>query len=418
MSTSPESQRRRPKILYSFPHTLGNPGIGTTAAHQVQELIALGFDVRVYCTSSRVDLSGATSVVQTLVLANHRVPHRVMGVRNAYKYHDRRVALALHRLAGAVDLVHAWPAGCQRTFQTASRVGVIAVREVCNPHTESAFQEAGAAALDVGVKLPHSDAHRYSARILKQERAEYDNANFLIVPSEYVRQSFIVRGYPESKLVRHKYGFSPSAFPTPSLHEAREDRPFTAIFVGRGEPRKGLHYALRAWIESGIADKGRLLICGTIMPNYRNALTPLLRHPSIHEQGFVEDIGAVMRLADVLIFPSVSEGSALVTYEALASGCVPLVSDATGAPIRHMVDGLIHHVGDVSSLTNQLQSLAKDQVLLRRLRAAGISRRDELSWQSAGRSLADAYDMCLARHDRNSPRQETSSGDADLSHTG
>ena len=44
MSTSPESQRRRPKILYSFPHTLGNPGIGTTAAHQVQELIALGFD--------------------------------------------------------------------------------------------------------------------------------------------------------------------------------------------------------------------------------------------------------------------------------------------------------------------------------------------------------------------------------------
>ena len=49
-----------------------------------------------------------------------------------------------------------------------------------------------------------------------------------------------------------------------------------------------------------------------------------------------------------------------------------------------MVDGLIHHVGDVSSLTNQLQSLAKDQVLLRRLRAAGISRRDELSCNQRG----------------------------------
>ena len=72
--------------------------------------------------------------------------------------------------------------------------------------------------------------------------------------------------------------------------------PSPPYLLVEGEPRKGLHYALRAWIESGIADKGRLLICGTIMPNYRNALTPLLRHPSIHEQGFVERIGAVMRL--------------------------------------------------------------------------------------------------------------------------
>jgi len=388
----------RPRILYSFPYTLGKPGIRTTAVHQVHELIALGLEVRVYCASSRVDLHGAASVVQTLVLAGGRVPHRVLGVRNAHHYHDRRVALAVRRLAGAVDLVHAWPRGCLRTFQAATRAGAIAVREVCNPHTESAFADAGAQARAVGVRLPRSDPHRYSARRLRQECAEYDAADFLLVPSDFVRQSFIARGYPERKLVSHQYGFSPAAFPAPGLAPPSEERPFTAAFVGRGEPRKGLHYALRAWLDSGVAEHGRFLICGAMIPAYRKSLAPLLGHPSVRELGFVDDVGAVMRRSDVLVFPSASEASALVTYEAMASGCVPLVSDATGARTRHMVDGLLHHVGDVASLTSQLRSVAEDRVLLRRLREAGMSRRDELSWPSAGQRLAQAYEVCRARH--------------------
>jgi D-inositol-3-phosphate glycosyltransferase len=396
-NSTPEYEARRPRILYSFPHTLGQAGIGTTAAHQVDELIAQGFDVRVFCTSSQVSLAGATSVVETLMLGRHRVPHRVLGVQRAYRQHDYRVASAVRRLAGKVDLVHAWPAGCQRTFEAASRAGIVSVREVPNPHTASAFQEARAEASAVGIRLPRADPHRYQGRRLRRECAEYDIADFLLTPSDYVQQTFIGRGYPEAKLIRHRYGFDPASFPEPSLSAAGDAREFTALFAGRGEPRKGLHLALRAWLDSGAAGHGRFLICGSIIPAYRRVLAPMLSHPSVSEHGFVADVGAVMRSADVLVFPTVSEGSALVTYEAMASGCVPLVSDAAGAPTRHMVDGLVHHAGDVRALTSQLQSLAQDRSLLHRLRAGAIARREGLTWQAAGRSLQQAYDLCLAR---------------------
>jgi D-inositol-3-phosphate glycosyltransferase len=392
-----ESESGRPRILYSFPHTIGNPGIGTTAAHQVQELIAQHFDVYVYCTCSRANLKGATRVVQTLVVAGHRIPHRVLGVERAYRYHDQRVALAIPRLAGAVDLIHAWPVGCLRTFAAAAQVGIPSFREVPNPHTESAFEDAGAAARAVGVTLPRADPHRYTARRLSQENAEFEAANFLLLPSEYVRSSFTVRGYPEDKLLRHRYGFDPVVFSEPGPSDQYAKRPFTAIFVGRGEPRKGLHFALRAWLDSGVAERGQFLVCGSIIPDYRRVLAPMLGHPSIRELGFVTDPGTILRSADVLVFPTVSEGSALVTYEAMASGCVPLVSDAAGACTRHMSDGLVHHVGDVGSLTKHLHLLAEDRALLARLRQGALSRRGELSWEAAARALGDAYRTGLAR---------------------
>ena len=393
-----ESKSGRPRVLYSFPHTLGDPGIGTTAAYQVKELIAQHFDVYVYCTYSRVSLKGAARVVQTLVIAGNRIPHRVLGVERAYRYHDQRVALALPRLAGAVDLVHAWPAGCRRTFAAAAKVGIPSFREVPNPHTASAFEDAGAAAQAVDVTLPRSDPHRYTTRRLNQEYAEFEAADFLLVPSEYVRSSFTVRGYPEEKLLRHRYGFDPVAFPEPGPSDQDAKRQFTAIFAGRGEPRKGLHLALRAWLDSGVAERGRFLICGSIMPDYRRALAPMLGHPSIRERGFVTDLGTILRSADVLVFPTVSEGSALVTYEAMASGCVPLVSDAAGAYTRHMRDGLVHHVGDAGSLTKHLRLLAEDGALLARLRRGALSRRGELSWEEAARALGNAYRTGLAWH--------------------
>jgi D-inositol-3-phosphate glycosyltransferase len=131
----------------------------------------------------------------------------------------------------------------------------------------------------------------------------------------------------------------------------------------------------------------------------------MLSHPSISVHGFVKDVGAVMRSADVLLFPTVSEGSALVTHEAMASGCVPLVSDAAGAPTKHMVDGLVHHVGDLSSLTSHLRLVVEDRTLLHRLRAGALARRDELTWQAAGLSLRQAYDICFARWPVNQAEQ-------------
>ena len=54
------------RVLYSFPDGLGAPGIGTTARHQVEGLLARDVEVSVWCTSLHCELPRARRVVTTL----------------------------------------------------------------------------------------------------------------------------------------------------------------------------------------------------------------------------------------------------------------------------------------------------------------------------------------------------------------
>ena len=99
------------------------------------------------------------------------------------------------------------------------------------------------------------------------------------------------------------------------------------------------------------------------------------------------DLSQLMRDSDVFVLPSVEEGSALVTYEAQACGCVLAVSDATGARCEHRRTGLVHPARDVDALAAHLRELDRDPALLQRLRAATIDRLHDLTWdRSAARA--------------------------------
>jgi glycosyltransferase involved in cell wall biosynthesis len=93
----------------------------------------------------------------------------------------------------------------------------------------------------------------------------------------------------------------------------------------------------------------------------------------------------------VLTLPSFTEGSALVTFEGRASGCVLAVSDAAGAPASHRVDALIHHSGDEAALSEHFDVLASNPSLWDKLRVASLRGRSELSWDHAGKLLTDVY---------------------------
>jgi glycosyltransferase involved in cell wall biosynthesis len=105
-----------------------------------------------------------------------------------------------------------------------------------------------------------------------------------------------------------------------------------------------------------------------------------------------------MRDSDVLILPSIEEGSALVTSEARASGCVLLVSEAAGAICRHSENALVHQVGDVPTLARQITMLHENQDLLGRLRASSLASISEITWTAAGTRLLDVYRRTIEAH--------------------
>jgi glycosyltransferase involved in cell wall biosynthesis len=379
-------------VLYSFPDGVGRAGIGTTAFNQVREVAKHVDRVTLYCTSLHRQLPTNVRVVQTLSLRGRRIPHRALGVDRSYRYHDARVALALRQLGSTVDIVHCWPRASIRTAVQAKREGIRCLREVPNTHTGHAYEVVARELELLQLSADPHHSHTFDPKALAREEHEYELADALLIPSEYSLETFVAKGVPREKLVLHRYGYDPERFfATRNGVRAGQDRPLAAIFVGRCEPRKGLHHALRAWIDSGAASDGRFLVCGAFDPGYRELLEPMLTHPSVAVHDFVHDPAAFMRECDVLVFPSVEEGSALVTYEAQACGCVPLVSEAAGARCRHGVDGLVHAPGDVRTLTEHLRSLHRDRHRLERMRTEGLAATQRLTWAAAGEELAAIY---------------------------
>ena len=103
-----------------------------------------------------------------------------------------------------------------------------------------------------------------------------------------------------------------------------------------------------------------------------------------------------MRGSDILVLPSIEEGSALVNYDGRGCGCVLLVSDASGAVCQHMENALVHSVGDVNTLADHFTLMDQDRALLKRLRASSLSTAHELTWSAAGVKMLQAYREILA----------------------
>jgi glycosyltransferase involved in cell wall biosynthesis len=385
-------------VLYSFSQRFGLPGIGTTAWHQVDELVKLGIQVTLFCGSCEREVPGIHRVVETMRFAGIPLPYRLIGNERAFRFHDGQVARDLRRWSGQqgtqYDVIHCWPLGSLATLYEAKSSGIATVLERPNAHTAFAHEVVAREHEKLGVPLTGGNPNAPSAERLQIEEAEYQSAAVLACPSDFVAGTFLARGMDPAKIGRHQYGYDPAKF-SPGPVERKADHPFTMLFVGRCEPRKGLHYALEAWHRAGAAAHGRFVICGAYVPGYREVLAQRLDGASVEERGYLADVSGEMRNADVLVLPSIEEGSALVTYEARASGCVLLVSEAAGAKLQDGRHGFVHRVGDVGQLAAHVQALISDRALLKRMRSASIADVDGLSWSAAAESQCAVYEQAI-----------------------
>jgi glycosyltransferase involved in cell wall biosynthesis len=394
----------RVSVLYSFPNKLGAARICYTAWQQVNSLAEAGADVLVFPGVLSRPVPPGVRVRPTLARGRVRIPYRLLGTIRTVALHDHIVAHRLEKLAGQIDIVHTWPLGALETLKTAARLGIPTVLERCNAHTGFAMEVVQKECDRLGVKLPSDHEHAYNAEKLHKEEEEYGLANRLLCPSDFVVRTFLERGYPAAKLARHQYGFDERVF-HPGSEPRNAKRGLTMLFVGVCAVRKGVHYALEAWLKSPACQDGTFLIAGEFLPDYAEKLEPMFQHPSVQVLGHRNDVAELMRKSDILVLPSIEEGSALVTSEARGSGCVLVVSEAAGAICRHMENALVHSVGDVSALVQHITLLHEDRALLERLRAASLATVPELTWSAAGRILLEVYRETIAAHRAGAPRE-------------
>jgi glycosyltransferase involved in cell wall biosynthesis len=390
------------RVLYSFPHKLGADRICYTAWHQVNGLAKAGAHVVACPGVLHKPVLSTVTVRPTLSWGRMRLPYRFFGPKRSCAIHDAIVARRLRRWAGEIDIIHTWPMGALRTLKAAADLGIPAVLERPNAHTRFAYEIVEDECRRLGLKMPPGHEHAFKEDCLQIEEEEYRRAGHLLCPSDFVAKTFTERGFSSERLARHQYGFDENTFFPPPSGRQENGGKFTMLFAGGLAPRKGLHYALKAWMASPAHREGEFLIAGEFIPGYREKLEPLLSHPSVKTLGFRRDVPELMRKSNVFVLPSIEEGSALVTSEARGAGCVLLVSDASGAICEHEKTGLIHRARDLKTLTDQLTAIWSDASLLARLRSDSLATAPEITWAAAGRVLLNLYISICAQKGRSS----------------
>ena len=224
-----------------------------------------------------------------------------------------------------------------------------------------------------------------------RELLEYELADEILVPSEYARRTFLARGVSSRKLRILMSGVDTSLF-----HPAAEfspGRPLKAVCFGYLSVRKGVPRLLEA-IEKVPASALELHLVGPVesrvaplIARSRAILHPAMSHPAL---------AAFLRTMDFSVQPTLEDGFSATLVQAMASGLVPVTTDACGAGelIEPGVSGFVVPAGDTARLTEALFRIIDDPGCLEKMRGPTVAAVARVSWEAYGtrlRSLASQW---------------------------
>lgn len=212
---------------------------------------------------------------------------------------------------------------------------------------------------------------------------EAELADRIVVPSEYVRATMVENGRDPATIDLLPFPvdverFTPAAAP-------RDDGRLRALFVGQIGMRKGVRYALDAMRALSRPDVELTLVGGIVDGEaWLRPYAGLYRHVANVPHAEMPDL---FRAADVFVFPSLHEGSAMAVNEALASGLPAIVTPNAGAILRDGIEGYVVPIRDPVAIAARLASLAADSALRARLGRAARARAEAHDWPAYARAL-------------------------------
>jgi len=228
-----------------------------------------------------------------------------------------------------------------------------------------------------GWEEPYPGTSVWQPRI-ELESQEWQAADAIVCGSDFVARGLASLGVPLEKIRVVPYGVEPSRFASSRApYDGR--RPLRVLFVGGVSLRKGPQYLLQALGELN-STKVVTRLVGPLA----------LREPYRRRwQTRVELTGQVSRTgvrrhyewADVFVFPSICEGSAMVTYEALTAGLPVITTPNAGSVVRDGVDGFIVPIREAETIADRLEKLARNPGLLRDMSQRASERAEEYTWE-------------------------------------
>ena len=258
------------------------------------------------------------------------------------------------------DIFIGWSGASLETLIEAKKRGVITVLERGSSHYS--YQQN---ILSSEYKLQGLE-FRENYQSWQRELLEYELADYISIPSSFVKRSFIEYGIPEEKLLINPYGVDLSSF----RQIKKEDDTFRIIFAGGGNIRKGYHYLLQAFYELNLPNC-ELWHLGTIndeikpfLDRYQTENWILKGHQSqnmlykFYSQG------------NVFVMPSLEEGLSMVQLQAMACGLPLICSTNTGGDdliTKDGEEGFVIPIRDVEALKEKILYMYNNQEICKEM---------------------------------------------------
>jgi glycosyltransferase involved in cell wall biosynthesis len=350
----------------------------------LHKLIAGYFNVKRNATGYVIDQS---KVVRNLipVVINH-LPNRVP-ILKPLSGGAQYLACELHDLWARThiepcDIFVGWSSFSLNSMSKAKRLGAKTIVERGSSHMLFQNEILEAEYRRFGIKNAG-----VNYKVLEKELREYEEADYIAIPSNFVKRTFLANGVSEKKLLQIPYGVSlEHLYPI-----AKQDNVFRVMHIG-GTLRKGTHYLLQAMNELKLRNAELMLI-----GHFEKAVRPFLKN----YRGTIKWYASISHWklyqyysnSSVYVLPSIEEGLAMVQAEAMACGIPVICSANTGGEdiIRDGVDGFIIPIRDVQELKERILYLYENEDIRINMGHKARERVKAFTWDQYGQRVTAAY---------------------------
>lgn len=283
------------------------------------------------------------------------------------------------------DIFHAWGNYALASIPHARRhhAKIVIERGSTHPHFQDSILREEFDRFGMEVERAHP-------QIIAKGLREIELADAVIIPSAFVERTFLDAGFPEEKLHVVPYGFDPARF-SPG---AKRDGVFRVLFVGNIGVQKGVHYLLEAWAKLGLKN-AELVFIGTVEEGIKPLLAKYEGQFTLRGHVPHEKLQEEYAQASVFVLPSLQEGSALVTYEAMACGLPLLVTTNTGSVAIDGEHGFVIPIRDSGVIGEKLLWMHEQQDAAREMGARGAEYIRDFTWERYALGVIDVYRTLL-----------------------
>ena len=226
-------------------------------------------------------------------------------------------------------------------------------------------------------------------------KQEFNEADFIQVPSTFAKKTFIERGFSEDKLILAPYGADIDLFKSKSRPSG--NAPFRVICPSGVNLRKGARLLAETWKKLGW-NNAELHWLGTPGLDTKHLFKDKPDNIIFEPWRSHNELAELYRSCDVMVLPSIEDGFAMVIVEAAACGLPIITTPRTCAEDFFTADspeGWLIPTNDVDALCQALTEARADREKTFQLGQRAAIRAHAFSWDAYGEKVRANYETIL-----------------------